>query len=333
MDTLARTGAMTFERGVFLALLLVLLLVVARLFLSWPPMVATEDARLDYREPERVPEAGAALPATAFQDHDLLVPYELTVLSPLNLQTQAPRPPVVIGRPQRPTPRPDGEVALKPKVPAKPPVAVKQPEAPATPEARRLPLSIKGVINFSGLGFRLLTVDEDGGYHRMQEGDEFPYLGETYTIKKITADGAVFVAPDGSLVVLKNDFDFAKAVEEQGSGAPRPGAARPAPAPNGQGGAAGAPARNGGGNRGAGNRGGNRGATGKGGNGGTGRNAKGGVSATDLQKLAKQFGGGKVNVNDLLRGAKSGGVDVGKLMQEASKRGLSPQDLQKFLGQ
>ena len=317
MATLAQPSSMSFERGVFLALLLVLLLVAVRLVLNWPTAVLTEDARLDYREPERVPAAPAALPAEAFQDHDLLVPFELTVLKPLSLQTRAPRPPV-IQRPQRPAPRADGEVTLKPKAPAKPTVTVKPPETPTEPEARRLPLTIKGVINFSGLGFRLLTVDEDGGYHRMQEGDEFPYLGETYTIKKISADGAVFTAPDGGLVVLKNDFDFAKAVEEQGSGAPRPAPTQTAPAPKGAAPGKGGPAaRNGG-------AGGGRGAGIKGARGGGGGGA-------DLEKLARQFGGGKVDVNQLLRGAKNGNVDVSKLMQEAKRRGFSAQDLQKLL--
>lgn len=314
MATLAQPNTMSFERGVFLALLLVLLLVAVRLFLNWPVAVVTEDARLDYREPERVPAAPMALPAEAFQDHDLLVPYELTVLKPLALQAPTVRPPVV-RRVPRPTPRADGEVALKPKAPAKPTVTVKPPDAPATPEARRLPLSIKGVINFSGLGFRLLTVDEDGGYHRMQEGDEFPYLGETYTIKKISADGAVFTAPDGSLVVLKNDFDFAKAVEEQGSGAARPAPAPKSPAPSK------APAGRGG-------------ASGKksGGAGKSGASAKrSGGAAVDVEKLAKQFGGGKVDVNQLLREAKGNGVDVNKLLREARNRGVKPQDLQKLL--
>ena len=47
MATLAQPNTMSFERGVFLALLLVLLLVAVRLFLNWPVAVVTEDARLD----------------------------------------------------------------------------------------------------------------------------------------------------------------------------------------------------------------------------------------------------------------------------------------------
>ena len=196
-------------------------------------------------------------------------------------------------------------MALKPKTPPKPQVTVKTPEAPAAPEARRLPLSIKGVINFSGLGFRLLTVDEDGGYHRMQEGDEFPYMGETYTIKKITADGAVFTAPNGGTVVLKNDFDFAKAVEQQGSGTARSAAPRSAPAAGGS-----------------------KGKEGKAGNAG----GKSGASAGNSGKAAKGTGGNKnVDVNKLMREAKNRGVDVNKVMREAGSRGISPKNLQKLL--
>lgn len=219
-------NTLSFERGVFLALLVLLALLCVRLILNWPEPVVTEAARIDYREPAKVPEEIKPAGEDAFSGRDLLTPVEFKErVVKINAQEEnRPQPRVWQRRPQPPRQN-TGEVTLKPKTAPKPkPEEVKPAEVKVT--ERRLPLAVKGVVKTENAGFALLIQNandetaitvkdaDDQDTPLLREGTKFTCGGESFTIKKITADTTLLEMADGTVSAVKNDFRFAEAIEK-----------------------------------------------------------------------------------------------------------------------
>lgn len=202
---------MTFERGVFLTLLLLLVLLAVRTLTQWPDKITLEVARLDYCEPQRglKPSAGKNYSA----GRDVLVPIELTGSREEDFSKSKDVFPKS-SRERRPR-RPDNPITatneLPPKPSAHPVVAVKK-AAPRAPK-RKAPFSIKGLINYPGVGYRLLVVDEANKYSQLKEKDKFVVNKETLVIDKITSAGAMVRFADGYSLLVRNSQDLSEGMK------------------------------------------------------------------------------------------------------------------------
>jgi hypothetical protein len=203
----------SFERGVFLALLMILGLLIARLVLGWPEPEEPETARIDYREPERLLAFIPDVDKKKFAGRDILVPLELARVNE-NRRPRQTRPEVTApegttpdGTAEKPPLENLATVRLMPKseprvnteTPKRPTVTT---EIPVTNDP--VPLTAKGVIKLSGQKMHFLAIDaETQKSILLQEGDERDINGGSYNISKITASEITVIKTDGTTEILK----------------------------------------------------------------------------------------------------------------------------------